>query len=43
MEARTPNIEALARRLMWFEEPAEALSDPVCFVAYALARATRRT
>ncbi len=25
---------------MWFEEPAEALSDTVRFAAYALARAT---
>ena len=36
----TSETEALARRLVWFEEPAEALSDPVRFVAYALARAT---
>ena len=36
----TPETEALARRLVWFEEPAEALSDTVRFVAYALARAT---
>ena len=36
----TPDTEALARRLVWFEEPAEALSDTVRFVAYALARAT---
>jgi len=34
------DTEALARRLVWFEEPEEALSDPVRFVAYALARAT---
>ena len=33
-------MEALARRLMWFGEPAEALSNPVRSVAYALARAT---
>ena len=32
--------EALARRLVWFESPAEALSDPVRFMAYAFARAT---
>jgi hypothetical protein len=31
---------SLARRLVRFEEPAEALSDPARFVAYALARAT---
>jgi hypothetical protein len=36
----TPNTEALARRLVWFEEPQEALSDTFRFVAYALARAT---
>ena len=36
----TPESEALARRLVWFETPGEALSDPVRFVAYALARAT---
>jgi hypothetical protein len=32
--------EALARRLVWFESPAEALRDPVRFLAYAFARAT---
>lgn len=36
----TPDTEALARRLVWFEEPKEALSDTFRFVAYALARAT---
>ena len=36
----TPDTAAVARRLIWFEEPAEALSDTVRFVAYALARAT---
>jgi hypothetical protein len=36
----TPDTEALARRLVWFEEPREALSDTFRFVAYALARAT---
>jgi hypothetical protein len=36
----TPETEALARRLVWFEEPSEALSDTARFVAYALARAT---
>jgi hypothetical protein len=36
----TPDTDALARRLVWFEEPVEALSDPVRFVAHALARAT---
>jgi hypothetical protein len=36
----TPEVEALARRLVWFEEPREALADPVRFAAYAFARAT---
>jgi hypothetical protein len=36
----TPETEALARRLVWFEEPADALADPIRFVAYAMARAT---
>ena len=36
----TPETEALARRLVWFEEPAEALSDTFRFAAYAFARAT---
>lgn len=36
----TPETEALARRIVWFEEPAEALADPVRFVAYALESAT---
>jgi hypothetical protein len=36
----TPATEELARRLVWFEEPLEALSDPIRFLAYAFARAT---
>ena len=36
----TDDLQALARRLVWFEEPAEALSDPVRFMAYAFERAT---
>ncbi len=36
----TPDTEALSRRLVWFEEPKEALSDTFRFVAYALASAT---
>jgi hypothetical protein len=31
---------ALAKRLVWFEPPGEALADPVRFLAYAFARAT---
>ena len=32
--------EALARRLVWFDTPADALVDPVRFMAYVLASAT---
>lgn len=32
--------EAVARRVIWFEAPEEALADSVRFVAYAMARAT---
>jgi hypothetical protein len=32
--------EQLARNLIWFEAPKDALSDPVRFMAYAMARAT---
>lgn len=35
-----PETEAVARRLVWFETPEEALADPVRFMAYAMARAT---
>ena len=31
---------ALARRLIWFEPPSEALASPARFMAYAFARAT---
>jgi hypothetical protein len=32
--------ETVARRVVWFESPEEALADPVRFMAYAMARAT---
>jgi hypothetical protein len=31
---------AIARRIIWFESPAEALADPIRFVAYAMTSAT---
>ncbi len=37
----TPETEAHARRLVWLEEPAHALADPIRFVACALESATR--
>jgi len=36
----TAETEAIARRVVWFESPAEALSDPIRFMAYAMASAT---
>ena len=36
----TPETEALARRLIWFEPPAKALSDPIRLLAYTFANAT---
>ena len=33
-------LRAVARRIVWFEAPEEALRDPVRFLAYAAARAT---
>ena len=35
-----PEIELVARRVVWFESPEEALADPVRFMAYVMARAT---
>lgn len=35
-----PETEALARRIIWFEEPREALADPIRFMAYAMRHAT---
>jgi len=36
----TPETEAVARRVIWFEEPVQALSDPIRFMAYAMTYAT---
>lgn len=36
----TPETEAMARRIMWFEEPIDALSNSFRFAAYAMAKAT---
>lgn len=35
-----PETEAMARRIVWFEEPSEALDDPIRFMAYAMRHAT---
>ena len=36
----TSEIDSLARRIIWFEEPAEAIADPNRFLAYAFTYAT---
>ncbi len=33
---RTPELEEVARRTVWFQTPAEALSDPFHFIAHVL-------
>jgi hypothetical protein len=35
-----PETEHVARRVIWFEPPAEALADPVRFMTYAARYAT---
>jgi hypothetical protein len=32
----TPDIAAIAKRVVWFEEPPQAIADPIRFVAYAM-------
>jgi len=32
----TPEVESIAKRVVWFEEPRQALADPVRFLAYAM-------
>jgi hypothetical protein len=36
----TPEIYAIARRVIWFETPEKALTDPIRFMAYVMANAT---
>ena len=36
----TEALERVARRVIWFETPAQALADPVRFLAYALTYGT---
>lgn len=37
---RTPEILAVARRVVWFEPPETALADPARFLAYAMTYGT---
>lgn len=32
----TPEIEAVARHVIWFEPPTQAVADPIRFLAYAM-------
>ncbi len=36
----TDELIEIAQRLVWFEAPEKALSDPIRFIAYAMARAS---
>jgi hypothetical protein len=36
----TTETKAIARRIIWFESAAQALADPIRFMAYAMAHAT---
>ena len=38
--SQTPELLALARRVVWFEPPAEALADQVRFLAYLMTYGT---
>ncbi len=38
----TPEMLDIARRVIWFEEPSQALGDPLRFVAYAMTYAIHR-
>ena len=37
---RTPELEDVARRTVWFQSPAEALGDPIHFIAHVLTYGT---
>ena len=37
-----PETRDLARRMIWFEPPEAALADPIRFMAYVMAHASRR-
>ena len=37
---RTPELEAVARRVIWFEEAGTVLADPIRLLAYAMTYGT---
>jgi hypothetical protein len=39
----TPQTAAVARRIIWFEEPEKALADPIRFMAYAMTYASHES
>ena len=38
--SQTPELLDLAQRIVWFEPPAEALADPIRFLAYLMTYGT---
>lgn len=36
----TPKIRQVAKRVIWFEEPEQAVADPIRFVSYAMTYGT---
>lgn len=38
----TPHTVALARRIIWFEDPEQALANPIRFMAYAMTYAVHQ-
>lgn len=32
----TPEVEAIAKRIVWFEPPEQAVADPIRFLAFAM-------
>lgn len=37
---QTPKLLAVARRVVWFKEPAETLADPILFLAHLMTYGT---
>jgi hypothetical protein len=38
----TPEFENISRRVIWFENPEQAVSDPVRFITYAMTYGTHQ-
>lgn len=37
---RTPELLSVARRVVWFKEPADALADPILFLSHVMTYGT---